>query len=416
MHARSLARLAVSAAVLLTAAHSRAQIVPLPSEREVFAQVQIGGSGGYGKGLQIDPDDYRPFVASVSPHVEETEPCDTSICVLSVCDAFAGQNSTIFSQGIDFSGEGSGTWSGETEGSYKFRSICKIRFQLDVPVNYNIQLYADNGDLPPGAVFASLEGPTPDITFHYTQYGELQASGTLGPGEYVIQGQTQTDWRFDPYTSGGAFSGVFYVDPIDSLPGTSGYPLDQTVACGGTATFSMGAAGSPGTLSYQWRQGLTPLANNGHFSGVNSPTLTISNACASDEGYYSVVATVIGSNPVITIPSRFAHLTAVQSPTGVTDTAVTPARAPSFAPATPNPFGVETAMRYTVPAPTRVVADVFDVTGARVRSLEDATVSGSGSIVWDGRTQTGSPAPTGVYFVHLQAGGLRETKKVVLMK
>jgi hypothetical protein len=122
----------------------------------------------------------------------------------------------------------------------------------------------------------------------------------LGPGEYVLQGQTFTDFRSDDYTSGGFYSADFYTSPIDTLKGTAGFPVDQNVACGGTATFTIGSPGPPGTLSYQWMRGLTPLTNNGHVSGAN-PTLTIGNACTADVGYYSVVATVIG-NPVLTIP------------------------------------------------------------------------------------------------------------------
>lgn len=423
MNAHTLSRrliLGIAAASLVVAARSQAQMVPLESTREIFAQATIVGVDTRGLGLSTDPDQFTLFDQNVSPHVEEVAECDPptppDLCTLTYCDAYAAQKSEIFPGGVDFSGEGSGSWDGQTPSQYKFRSICKFRFRLDYPVSYTIQLYAINGDLAPGAVFASLEGPTPDITFHYTQYGLLQTTGTLGPGEYVIQGQTQTDYRTDLYTSGGAYSCIFFTNPIDSLPGTAGFPVDKTVACGGTASFSIGAAGPPGTLSYQWRRGLTPLTNDSHISGANSPNLTITGACTADAGYYSVVATVIGSNPVITIPSRFARLTIVTSPTGVATDDVTPARVASFAPAAPNPFQSETAMRYTVPPSTRVVAAVYDASGARVRRLMNAVLSGSGSIPWDGRTQVGVPAPAGVYFVHLEAGSVRETKKVVLVR
>jgi len=43
-------------------------------------------------------------------------------------------------------------------------------------------------------------------------------------------------------------------------------------------------------------------------------------------------------------------------------------------------------------------------------------LSGSGTIAWDGRTQAGERAPAGVYFVHLQLGAVRDTKKVVLLR
>jgi len=421
MNARSLSRqlsLAFTVATLVMAARSYAQLTPLLSERSIFAQAKIEGVDTRGQGYSTDPDQFGPFVVSSSPWVDELGPCDPptppDLCTLTHCDAYAGQNSSIFPQGIQFSGEGSGSWDGESSSLYKFSSICKIRFRIEVPVDYTIQLYAENGDLDPGAVFASLEGPTPDLTLHYTQYGVLQTTGTLGPGEYVLQGQTQTDWRTEQFTSGGAYSCIFFIDPVDTLQGTAGFPFDQTVACGGTATFTIGNPGPPGTLSYQWRRGMTPLTNSGNISGANSPTLTISNACSSDDGYYSVVATVIGSSPLITIPSRFAQLTTVSTATGVDD--ATPASASLFAPAAPNPFQSETALHYAVPPSTRVMAAVYNASGARVRGLTDAVLSGSGTIAWDGRTQGGERAPAGVYFVHLQAGAVRDTKKVVLLR
>ena len=420
MHPRfRLFHLAVFTSTLTLATHVQAQITPISNEREVYGQVTIPGWDGHGRGSSMDPTDFGPFIASVSPLEEQMGPCDPPTppdeCVLTWCSAYAGQNSSFFGGGMQFSGEGAGSWDGETPSEYKFRSICKFRFSLGVPVDYTIQLAVDPGDLPPGQVFCSLEGPVPDITFHYTQYGILNATGTLGPGEYVLQGQTQTDWLWESFTSGGSYSGIFFVTAVDSLNGASGFPFDQTVACGGSATFSIGNQGLSGPLSYQWRRGLTPLSNDSHISGANSPNLTISNACTADAGYYSVVTTVVGSNPVVAIPSRFAQLSVVTTPTGVASDA-TPPGAPSFAPASPNPFQTETAMRYTVPTTTRVAAAVYDASGARVRELTNGFVSGSGSIAWDGRTQSGGRAPAGVYFVLLEAGSVRETKKVVLLK
>lgn len=415
--------LVLFATTFVFATRAYAQVTPImfpvSNEREVYGQVSIPGWSGHGKGLSMDSNDFGPFIASVSPLEEEKRPCDPptppDLCVVTWCGAYAGQNSSIFPGGIQFSGEASGSWDGETPSLYKFRSICKFRFRIEVPMDYTIQLGVDGGDLPPGAVFCALEGPTPAITFHYTQFGLLQTTGTLGPGEYVLRGETQTDWLDAANTSGGAYSAIFFMDPVDTLNGTSGFPFDQTVACGGTATFSIGNPGPPGTLSFQWRRDLTPLTNDSHISGANSPNLMINNACSSDAGLYSVVATVIGSNPVITIPSRFAQLNIVTAPTGVAvDDA--PPSAPSFAPASPNPFRAETAMRYTVPPSTRVTAAVYDASGARVRQLTNAVASGSGSIAWDGRTQTGERAAAGVYFVHLEAGRVRETKKVVLLR
>ena len=421
MNARSPSRqlsLAFTVVTLLMAARSQAQIIPLQSDRSIFAWVNFAGGPGHGQEIHTEPNDFAPFVHSAGPTSTILGSCgegEPDTCMVSFVECHVGQNSTILDGGIQFSGYATGAWTGQDVGEYKFSSICKIRFILDIPVDYTIALAVDPGDLAPGVVFASLEGPTPDLTLHYTQYGTLEASGQLGPGEYVIQGRTITETNDNEYTSGGFFECSFYTIPVDTLKGTAGFPRDQTVACGGTATFSIGNPGAPGTLSYQWMRGTTPLANGGNISGAYSPNLTIGNACAGDDGYYSVVATVIGSSPVVTVPSRFAHLTTVATTTAVADDGA-PASVSSFAPAAPNPFQSATSLHYTVPPSTRVVAAVYNASGARVRGLANAVLSGSGSIAWDGRTQAGERAPAGVYFVHLQAGSLRDSKKVVLLR
>ncbi len=67
-------------------------------------------------------------------------------------------------------------------------------------------------------------------------------------------------------------------------------PSDQTVASGGTATFSITASGvSP--LSYQWQKNQTNLTNSGHYSGCTTATLAVSSCDSSDQTAYRCVVT-----------------------------------------------------------------------------------------------------------------------------
>lgn len=78
----------------------------------------------------------------------------------------------------------------------------------------------------------------------------------------------------------------------------------------------------------------------------------------------------------------------------------------------PNPFRSETAIRFAVPAPTRVQVRMFDVTGRQVRTLVDAQLPAgdhSAMVRADGLTP-------GVYWVRLQAGAVSTTRRVVLMR
>ena len=62
---------------------------------------------------------------------------------------------------------------------------------------------------------------------------------------------------------------------------------------------------------------------------------------------------------------------------------------------------------------------MFDVGGRRVRTLVDGTVTGSPAprnVTWSGRTDTGEPAPAGIYFYRLTLDGRTETRKMTLAK
>jgi hypothetical protein len=70
----------------------------------------------------------------------------------------------------------------------------------------------------------------------------------------------------------------------------SAQPVSVTVCPNSTATFSVGAGGTA-PLTYQWQRNGGNLANGGHYSGVNTPILTVSHAGTADAGVYDVVIT-----------------------------------------------------------------------------------------------------------------------------
>jgi hypothetical protein len=83
----------------------------------------------------------------------------------------------------------------------------------------------------------------------------------------------------------------------------------------------------------------------------------------------------------------------------------------------PNPFNPTTTIRFSLARNSHVVLTIYDVRGARVRTLlDEARVSGDHRVVWDGRSDAGMRVSSGIYFYRLTAGGFRETKKMVLLK
>ena len=83
----------------------------------------------------------------------------------------------------------------------------------------------------------------------------------------------------------------------------------------------------------------------------------------------------------------------------------------------PNPFNPITRIPYEIEAPGQVTLTVYDVTGARVRTLVDeAAKPGLYSTVWDGRNARGESVSSGIYFYRLATPTRALTRKMVLLK
>jgi flagellar hook assembly protein FlgD len=60
---------------------------------------------------------------------------------------------------------------------------------------------------------------------------------------------------------------------------------------------------------------------------------------------------------------------------------------------------------------------VYNVQGALVRVLDDEfREAGSHEVLWDGRDGAGNHVATGGYFYEIQAGSVREARKMIHMR
>jgi hypothetical protein len=88
-------------------------------------------------------------------------------------------------------------------------------------------------------------------------------------------------------------------------------------------------------------------------------------------------------------------------------------RAPSMLMA-PNPFGLETELRLTLPRSGAVEAVIYDVRGRAVRHLRSGWLaSGVHVMHWDGLRDQGSACAAGVYYVSARIGETRLTSRIV---
>ncbi|MDD2890362.1 MAG: M1 family aminopeptidase [bacterium] len=77
-----------------------------------------------------------------------------------------------------------------------------------------------------------------------------------------------------------------------------------------------------------------------------------------------------------------------------------------------NPFASETNISYTLPVDSKILLEIYDVTGQLVKTLVNKNEKqGRYNANW-----TAKGYPSGIYFIKLIAGNYRETKKLILVK
>ena len=83
----------------------------------------------------------------------------------------------------------------------------------------------------------------------------------------------------------------------------------------------------------------------------------------------------------------------------------------------PNPFNPTTNIRFSLPKESHVRMQVFDVTGALVKTVLDEAISaGNREVTWDGTNANGQKVASGMYIYRMQAGSFSSTMKMLLMK
>jgi hypothetical protein len=88
----------------------------------------------------------------------------------------------------------------------------------------------------------------------------------------------------------------------------------------------------------------------------------------------------------------------------------------------PNPFNPVTNIKFALPVQSRVVVEVYNILGQRIRTLlNEDKKAGYHVVAWDGTTDHGHSLGTGVYFLKLSANGgpnrsFEEVRKLIMLK
>jgi hypothetical protein len=148
---------------------------------------------------------------------------------------------------------------------------------------------------------------------------------------------------------------------------------------------------------------------------------------------------VLPNMPRMTVAAGGGHGTgrtaSGQAPTGTAAATTTPADAAATHPTSwtppalasaplvtelagvyPNPVRSSARVDWSLAAEGRVELAIFDIRGARVRTLASGRFgAGRYSASWDGRSDAGRSVGDGIYFVRLNAGRYAKTIKTVMM-
>jgi len=89
----------------------------------------------------------------------------------------------------------------------------------------------------------------------------------------------------------------------------------------------------------------------------------------------------------------------------------------SLASGYPNPFNSGISIGFALPASGHVSLEIYDMLGRHVKTLADEPfVAGYHNIIWDGSSDSGQMASSGVYFYKMKSGEFEETQKLVMLK
>ena len=255
------------------------------------------------------------------------------------------------------------------------------------------------------------------------------------------------DYRNEP----GAFKGVTYhwdgnswshVDsPIEHMAGDSG--LDDVAATGPNDVWAIGGAFQVGVVLMHWDGSEWSLAEPPPNSGGSLAAVGPNDLWASGwNGFWhwdgtmwtEVPTSVPGSTYVIRSGGMeivgdcdiwcAGFWTLADGTTSFTlaerlqsePAAVEAEPAEGLALAVRNPYRRGDPIQFAIPSQTSARLTVHDLQGAVVRRLfESGDAKGMRSAFWDGRTDTGRPISTGIYFLKLDIGGITATRKLLFL-
>ena len=238
--------------------------------------------------------------------------------------------------------------------------------------------------------------------YHLTgdvQIGAISDFSSIGP---TLDGRIKPDLTAPGQVIASAMSSeanLLTTEAARVLPGEKYFVLQGTSMASPhvTGTVALMLEKDPGLTPEMVKTDLTQTATSDSYTGT-VPNNTWGHGKVNAFAAQSLLETGVSPTKHAQKPGSFALLSAY-----------------------PNPFRVEhgmgVAIRFKLPSREPAQIRIVNVLGQTVREIHLSTpIPGEGQIVWNGRTEAGNPAPTGVYFVRLQAGKQAGVKKILLVR
>lgn len=257
-------------------------------------------------------------------------------------------------------------------------------FQMEANLNRG-----DAGDPWPGSTnkFLFNTGTVPNSNGYNTNPTNVSVQLLTGNADPIVA----------TMTGGAAAPGLTSV-----LPNTGAWNTIVQVAISGS-NFWYGSQVELVRTSFP-----TIPATSVYWDGKDRMVATFNLATASN-GFYDVLVI----NPYDATATLASAFQVTGAPTPVNNTPKEFVLRPNY----PNPFNPTTTIRYEIAARSHVELRVYDVSGSLVRTLVDEQMpAGAHMVQWNGRTDAGDPASSGVYFYRLTAPGFSDVRKMTLLK
>jgi hypothetical protein len=172
---------------------------------------------------------------------------------------------------------------------YNYVGECRATLSLNTPLNIDV---SESLSGLPYHFGLETAGAFSGAALRRIVDGQVFPPGSrIHPGSYVLMESGSVSigaTHAQPYDTANDYLVATFVALPCTPPSIVASPTDLEICAGDGATFSVAATGS--NLSYQWRGLNGDLQNDAIYSGVNTPTLTVSAVPAAAYAYHCVIA------------------------------------------------------------------------------------------------------------------------------